>query len=75
MLVFTKDIRLILILFLFASCSKDEGPNETPISETRSFYMGFTAFPYDNSIEASLDTYDSVAGYLSKSLGSWCTLV
>jgi hypothetical protein len=41
------------ILFLF-SCSKDKEP------DTRSFYMGFTPFPYALSATASNDVYEKL---------------
>jgi hypothetical protein len=37
---------------LSIACSKDDDP------ETRSFHMGFTPFPYENSLEAVNYVYD-----------------
>ncbi len=55
-----KTLHCILLLLLVVSCKKDEKPIEDANPETRSFYMGFTAFPYDASIEANLNTYAGV---------------
>lgn len=51
-----------LAVFLIA-CTKDDSPNNPDPVDTRSFYMGFTAFPYDNSIEALTETYQNVTQY------------
>lgn len=54
-----KSFHFILIVVLLISCSSDEGPLTEP-ELTRSFYMGFTAFPYDNTVDAQLDTFGEV---------------
>lgn len=54
-----KSFHFILIFVLLISCSKDDGPPKEP-ELTRSFYMGFTAFPYDNTVDAQLDTFEEV---------------
>lgn len=63
-----KPIYFILTFLLWVSCAKDESAKQEQDqeqqqeAETRSFYMGFTAFPYDLTVEAQLDTYEKVAG-------------
>lgn len=50
-----------LIIFLISSCSKEENPIvEPPPQATRTFYMGFTPFPYDISNEAVDYVYDKL---------------
>lgn len=52
----------ILLLFLFThSCTKEpiEDPQSKPV-ESRSFFMGFTAFPYDLSLIALAESFESV---------------
>lgn len=51
---------LFLLLVLLVSCSSDEDVNSAEETETRSFLMGFTAFPYDNSITAQQEIYQNV---------------
>ncbi|NOR87526.1 MAG: hypothetical protein GQ527_07955, partial [Bacteroidales bacterium] len=51
----------LLLLSLLSSCEKDEmvvDPIDTNIPDSRSFYMGFTAFPYDLSSEALNQSYE-----------------
>ncbi len=49
------------LILLFATCSKEDSPqSDPPFPENRSFYMGFTAFPYDLTPEAIADTYQNV---------------
>ena len=49
---------LLFILPLFiAACSKEESRNDS-IPEFRNFRMGFTAFPYDLSLEALRDAFN-----------------
>ncbi len=51
-----------LIILLISSCSKEENPIvEPPPQATRTFYMGFTPFPYDISNEAVDYVYDKLA--------------
>ena len=47
-------------LLLLSSCSKNEVGDQN-IPSLRSFYMGFTAFPYAFSLEALNDTYENVS--------------
>lgn len=56
-----RNLTLLSILFLFLACSSDNETDvfETP-DETRTFRMGFTAFPYDESAEALTETYQNV---------------
>lgn len=49
----------LLILMVFA-CSKDKETQEVEESDERSFFMGFTAFPYDYSLNALNETYQNV---------------
>ena len=56
-----KPIYFVLSFVLLISCTKDDSPKQELEAETRSFYMGFTAFPYDLTVEAQLDTYEKVA--------------
>ena len=53
---------ILLVVFFLVSCSKkeDDGSKTNPQPEIRSFYMGFTAFPYDNSVAAHQETYQNV---------------
>lgn len=55
-----KSVHSILALLVFMSCSKDDGPKTNPTPETRSFYMGFTAFPFDATDAAQKETYQNV---------------
>ncbi|TMM58091.1 hypothetical protein FEE95_01300 [Maribacter algarum] len=55
-----KPIRFVLVFLYLLSCSKDNKFELEQEVETRSFYMGFTAFPYDLSKEAQLETYQKV---------------
>ena len=45
---------------MLSSCSNDDRPKSNPTPETRSFHMGFTAFPYDNTVNAQVSTYQDV---------------
>ncbi len=56
-----KGLCILALVLCFFSCSSDEVITEEEKDESRSFYMGFTAFPYDLTIEAQLDTYKQVA--------------
>ena len=50
----------LFLFFLLFSCSNDDG--DVGDSEgSRNFFMGFTAFPYDESTQALVDTYENVA--------------
>jgi len=52
---------LILIILLTLSCTKEENPIvDPPLQATRSFYMGFTPFPYAISNEAVDYVYDKL---------------
>ncbi len=51
----------LLAAVTMMSCSDDADPNGESTPEFRSFYMGFTAFPYDFSVDAQLETYKNVA--------------
>ncbi|WP_343485560.1 hypothetical protein [Allomuricauda sp. d1] len=51
---------LLLLLIALVSCSKDDASNPSSAIETRTFSMGFTAFPYDNSVAAQQETYQNV---------------
>jgi len=57
-----KWIYFVLALALLLSCSETDDTKQELEVETRSFLMGFTAFPYDLTIEAQSDTYEQVAG-------------
>lgn len=53
---------LILITLLTGSCTKEENPIvDPPPQATRSFYMGFTPFPYDISSAAVDYIYNKLA--------------
>jgi len=53
---------LLLIILLTAGCTKEENPiADPPPQATRTFYMGFTPFPYDISNEAVDYVYDKLA--------------
>ena len=55
-------IFLSLFIFFISSCTKEENPVvDPPPQETRTFYMGFTPFPYDISNEAVDYVYDKLA--------------
>ena len=49
------------MVLLLAACSKEEGGKAVTQAETRAFFMGFTAFPYDATTEAQMETYRKVA--------------
>lgn len=50
---------LLVVAVLYCSCSSDDtSPKEPEL--TRSFHLGFTAFPYDNTVEAQLETFEEV---------------
>ncbi len=52
---------LILVTLLVESCTKEENPIvDPPPQATRSFYMGFTPFPYAISSEAVDYVYDKL---------------
>lgn len=51
---------MLLLLLLLVSCSEDDGATTDVETETRSFFMGFTAFPYDNTVAAHQETYQNV---------------
>lgn len=53
-------VSILFIAPLILGCSKNDNPES---KETRSFYMGFTSFPYDFTKEARLYTYDKVNQY------------
>ncbi len=55
-----KRIIILIGLFSLASCSSDDGGVKEPTVQTRPFYMGFTAFPYDLTVDASVETYQNV---------------
>ncbi len=46
---------LAVLSFAWSGCDKENEP------ETRNFYMGFTPFPYDNSLEAINYSYNKLA--------------
>lgn len=48
---------LILLPLFISACNKEETKNDT-IPESRSFRLGFTAFPYDLSLDALRDAFD-----------------
>ncbi len=50
---------LFALVLVCSACSNDEAQSQNP-ELTRSFYMGFTAFPYDNTVDAQLDTFQEV---------------
>lgn len=51
-----------LFIFLVSGCTKEENPIvDPPPKATRSFYMGFTPFPYDISNEAVDYVYNKLA--------------
>ncbi len=52
---------LLIGLGIFFGCSNDNEPVVEEVQATRSFTMGFTAFPYDLTVAAQLDTYEEVA--------------
>jgi len=53
---------LILFVLIIVSCTKEENPIvDPPPQATRSFYMGFTPFPYDVSSAAVEYVYDKLA--------------
>ncbi|WP_133067273.1 glycosyl hydrolase 53 family protein [Flagellimonas pacifica] len=49
----------LLILMVF-SCSNDKEAQDVEEPDGRSFFMGFTAFPYDSSTNALTETYQNV---------------
>ncbi|MGW9687190.1 hypothetical protein [Flagellimonas sp. 2504JD1-5] len=52
---------IILLILMVFSCSKDkENDQEAEEPNARSFFMGFTAFPYDYSLNALNETYQNV---------------
>ena len=51
---------LLLLLLVLLSCSKDDGASPKIDAKPRTFYMGFTAFPYDHSLAAHQETYQNV---------------
>ncbi len=53
---FSKLIFLFIVISLFTNCTKKKVSD----NDVRSFYMGFTPFPYDNSLEALKETYQHV---------------
>ncbi|MEX0288554.1 MAG: hypothetical protein AB3N14_05545 [Flavobacteriaceae bacterium] len=55
-----KRYCFLMGILLVISCSKDETPSPETEQDSRSFYMGFTGFPYDNTSMAQLDTYEQV---------------
>lgn len=56
-------LRFFLLAWVIISCESDADiPSPMPeLPAQRAFRMGFTAFPYDLSVEAQAETYDSVA--------------
>ncbi len=52
---------LLVVLAVLSGCAKENDPTVVETQETRSFTMGFTAFPYDLTVAAQLDTYEEVA--------------
>ncbi len=56
-----KINHLSLFFLLLLACGNDDATNEIPETNSRSFYMGFTAFPYAATVDAQLDTYEQVA--------------
>ena len=51
---------LILILFLFANSCKDDSIITPDSEKTRSYYLGFTPFPYDITTEAVEFSYNII---------------
>lgn len=56
------NITLIFLVcsFLLLNCSSDDGSANPDPEQTRSFLMGFTAFPYDADILAVEETVQNV---------------
>ncbi len=52
---------LLILTVVLLGCSKDNEPAVVEKQETRAFTMGFTAFPYDLTVAAQLETYEEVA--------------
>src|SRR6187455_82080 len=58
-------LRAILLAFIIVSCSDNNTTPPCPdtnnldavFSSPKSFYMGFTTWPYNNEVEAVMDTY------------------
>ena len=58
-----KTKYLLLLSAMLLSCSTDDDGNFGTDIGSRTFFMGFTAFPYDNSVEAQQETYQNVIGH------------
>ncbi len=55
-----NGLLFLAVIFVLSGCSSDDGPNLNDETETRSFLMGFTAFPYDLDINAVNETVTNV---------------
>jgi hypothetical protein len=55
-----RNIYLLLILLIFISCTAEISIDQE-LPDDRSFFMGFTAFPYALTQQALDETYESVA--------------
>ncbi len=52
--------QVFLLILMVLACSEDKETPEVEASDERSFFMGFTAFPYDYSLNALNETYQNV---------------
>ncbi|WP_190809602.1 glycosyl hydrolase 53 family protein [Flagellimonas sp. S3867] len=61
-MVKTKQIVVVFLLILMVySCSEDKDNTQEVVEpDARSFFMGFTAFPYDYSVDALTETLENV---------------
>jgi len=55
-----KYFAVILLLFFFISC-KEETVTQPSMEKTRSYYLGFTPFPYDVTAEAVEYSYSKIS--------------
>ena len=56
-------LTVIVMSIIFCSCNKDSTPepiNNEPVISSRSFYMGFTPFPYDVTASSLDDVYNKI---------------
>lgn len=51
---------LLFLVSVIIGCKSDDAPVSSSLPESRSFYMGFTAFPYDLSLAAVDETFAKV---------------
>lgn len=54
---------LSLVILVSACGGSSDDSNLSSASETRSFYMGFTTWPYDSTIAATTSTYTLIQDY------------